>query len=58
MTADLEKHLNCMIDCDKSIFLFLIQPQLGPFLHFLDPSELFLGLGSGSKTFLEPAYLD
>ena len=28
------------------------------FLHFLGSSGLFLGLGSGSKTFLGPAYID
>ena len=40
------------------IFLFLIWPNLGTFWHFLDPSGLFLGLGSGSKTFLGPTYID
>ena len=43
-------YLNCVIDCVKlqPDHLFLIRPQLGP---FLDPSELFVGLGSGLKTF-------
>ena len=40
------------------IFLFLILPYLGPFLHFLVPSGLFLGVGSGSKTFLVPTYIN
>ena len=31
--------------------LLLIWPQLGPFLDFLDPSELFVGFGSGPKIF-------
>ena len=35
--------------------LFLIRQQLGPFLHFLEPLELLLGLISGSKTFLGPS---
>ena len=58
--ADLKKDLTCMIDCVKvqpHLFV-LIRPKLGPFLYFFDPSELFLGLGSGSKTFLVPAYID
>ena len=37
------------------IFLILIRPNLGPFLHFLGLLELFLGLGSSSKTFLGPS---
>ena len=49
-----------MIDCVK------VQPHLlvfnsatiVAFLHFLDPSELFLVLESVSKTFLGPAYVD
>ena len=40
------------------IFLFRIRPDLGPFLHFLGLSGLFLELVSGSKTFLVPAYID
>ena len=39
-------------------FLFLIRPNLGPFLHFWGLSGLFLGLGSGSKTFLGLTYID
>ena len=40
------------------IFLFLIWPNFGPFLHFLGSLGLFLGLGSVLKTFLGPAYID
>ena len=42
------------------IFLFLNMQNLWPFLHFLGPLGLFLGLGlgSGSKLFLEPTYVD
>ena len=40
------------------IFWFFIRPNFGPFLHFLGSSGLFLGLGSGPKTFLGPAYID
>ena len=40
------------------IFMFLIWPNLGPFIHFLGLSGLFLGLGSSSKTFLGPTYID
>ena len=40
------------------LYFFLIQPNLGPFLHFLGLSGLFLGLGSGSKLFLGPTYID
>ena len=48
------------------IFLFSIWPHLGPFLHFFGPfGAIFFGplglivwLGSGSKTFLEPTYVD
>ena len=45
-----------MIDCVKRHphLLFLILP----FLDFLDPSELFVGLGSGPKTFLGLTYVD
>ena len=39
----------------RPIFLSLIGPHLGPlFFTSLDPSGLFLGFGSGSKTFLGP----
>ena len=46
-----------MIDCVKvqPYLLLSIQPQLE---HFLDPSELFLGFLSGSKTVLGLAYVD
>jgi len=47
--ADFEKDLNCMIDCVK------LQPQLG---SFLDPSEPFVGFGSGPKMFLGLTYVD
>ena len=40
------------------IFLFIIWPNLGPFLHFLGLSRLFLGLGSSSKKVLRPTYID
>ena len=47
------------------IFLFLIQPHLGPLLHFLGPSGLFVlsfgaifGVGVRFKTFLEPINVD
>ena len=40
------------------IFLFSIRPNFGLFWNFLGPLGLFLGLGSGSKTFLGPAYID
>ena len=40
------------------IFLFIIWPNLGPFLHFLGLSRLFLGLGSSSKKILRPTYID
>ena len=40
------------------IFLFLIQPNVGPFLHFLDLSVPFLRWGSSSKTFLGPTNID
>ena len=40
------------------IFLILICPSLGLFLHFLGLLELFLGLGSSSKAFLGPTYID
>ena len=48
------------------IFLFSIWPHLGPFLHFFGPfGAIFFGplglivwLGSGSKTFLEPTYVE
>ena len=35
----------------STIFLFRIQPNLGPFLHFFCLLGLFLGLGSGSNFF-------
>ena len=35
-------------------YLFLIRRDLGPVFYFLGPSGLFLGLGSGSKTFTGP----
>ena len=39
-------------------YLFiLIWPHFGPFLPFLGPLRLFLGLGSGPKTFLGPTYI-
>ena len=38
------------------IFLFLIRPHFGPFLPFLGPQGLFLGLDS--TTFLGPTYID
>ena len=49
-----------------STFVLEVQPYLfvlnsatfWAFLHFLGPSGLFLGLGSCSKTFLGPAYID
>jgi len=52
--------------CRKSFLVFEVQPdlfvfnsaKLGAILNFWGLSELFLGLGSGSKTFLEPTYLD
>ena len=40
------------------IFLLLLRPNLGPFLPFLGLWGLFLGLRSGSKTFLGPTYID
>ena len=47
------------------IFLFLIQPNVGPFCtfwaplgYFFGPLGLFLGSRSGSKTFLEPTNID
>ena len=42
-----------MIDCVKvqPHLLFLLWPQLGPFLHFLDPSEQFFGWGQVQKYF-------
>ena len=46
------------------IFLFLIWPHLGPLAlfwaircYFFGPLRLFLGLGSDSKTILEPTYV-
>ena len=47
-------------------FVLEVQPYLfvfnsakfWAFLHFSGPLGLFLGLGSGSKTFLGPAYID
>ena len=40
------------------IFLFLIRPNLGPFLHFLGLSGMLLGFESSSRIFLGPTYID
>ena len=40
------------------IFLFLIRPNFGTSCTFWALRGVFLGLGSGSKTFLGPAYID
>ena len=39
-------------------YLFLSWPNLGPLFDFLGLSGLFLGLWSGSRTFLGPTYVD
>ena len=52
--------------CCQSTLVLEVQPYLfvfnsarfGAFFHFLGLLWLFLGLGSGSKTFFGPTYID
>ena len=46
-----------MIDCVK-VLCHLFVFNLAIIGAFLDTLKLFLGLGSGSKTFLGPTYID
>ena len=55
--AYLCRQLSLVLDVQPDLFVFN-SAKFGAILHFLGLSELFLGLGSGSKTFLGPTDID